>query len=214
MPRRVLHDRFFKQAKAEGYLARSAYKLKEIQESKRILRSGDRVLDLGCAPGAWLQVAAEIVGPTGRVVGIDLQTVAHQFPPQPPVTTIVGDLYKTPAATLLEPINILPPGPAPEPGVLPRRLFDCVVSDMAPSTNGINDHEMSIRLCDHVVSMLPALLRPGGSFAIKVFEGGEYPRFLKDIARLFASSKGFKPKSSREVSREMYVVATGYRAVL
>jgi len=74
MARRVLHDRYFKQAKDEGYLARSAYKLRELNERKRLLGKGDRVLDLGCAPGSWLQVASETVGPRGLVVGVDLST--------------------------------------------------------------------------------------------------------------------------------------------
>src|SRR5438046_1332825 len=100
MARRQLHDQYFKKAKAEGYLARSAYKLQEINERKRLLRPGSRVLDLGCPPGAWLQVASEIVGPGGRIVGIDLQEVRHAIGPK--VTTIVGDIYKTAPATLTE----------------------------------------------------------------------------------------------------------------
>lgn len=194
MPRRVLHDEFFKKAKAEGYVARSAYKLQQIQESKRLIRKGDYVLDLGCAPGAWLQVASEIVGPSGRVVGIDLQPIRHQMPSN--VKHIVSDIYKTNPADLT---------------ALVEGRFDAILSDMAPNTNGINDHELSIRLCDQAVSMLPALIKPGGSFAIKVFEGSDYPRFQKDVAALFENCRGFKPKASREVSREMYIVAAGYR---
>ncbi|HVZ93951.1 MAG TPA: RlmE family RNA methyltransferase [Phycisphaerales bacterium] len=194
MPRRVLHDEYFNKAKAEGYLARSAYKLIEIQESKKLLRKGDYVLDLGCAPGAWLQVASEIVGPTGRVLGLDLQTVSHSMPPN--VRTIVGDVYKADPVSLLDTVG---------------GRFNAVLSDMAPNTTGVNDHEMSMRLCDHVVSLLPKLIQPRGSFAIKVFEGGQYPRLLKDVAALFENSRGFKPKSSRDVSREIYVVAAGYK---
>lgn len=195
MPRRILHDEFFKKAKAEGYVARSAYKLRQIQESRRLLKRGDRVLDLGCAPGAWLQVASEIVGPGGLVVGIDLQPVRHHMPPN--VRHLVGDVYK------VNPDDLT---------ALAGGRFDAVLSDMAPNTTGINDHEMSIRLCDQVVALLPALLRSGGGMAIKVFEGGEYPRLLKQCAAMFDVAKGFKPKASREVSREMYIVASGYRS--
>jgi 23S rRNA (uridine2552-2'-O)-methyltransferase len=197
MPRRVLHDEFFKKAKAEGYVARSAYKLQQIQESKRLIRKGDYVLDLGCAPGAWLQVASDIVGPTGRVVGIDLQPIRHQMPAN--VKHLVSDIYKTSPADLT---------------ALVEGRFDVILSDMAPNTNGINDHELSIRLCDQTVSLLPALIKPGGSFAIKVFEGADYPRFQKDVSALFENCRGFKPKASREVSREMYIVAAGYRGAI
>lgn len=236
MARRVLHDTFFKQAKAEGYLARSAYKLVQIQESRKVIRAGDRVLDLGCAPGAWMQVAAELVGPRGAVVGIDLQPVLHVFPASPRVTHLVGDIYKTPAEALLAPLSdsvpsLIPatPGasdPAPAPkssrddasvSVSPAQhkprtaLFDAVLSDMAPNTTGHGDHERSVALCDHVLLMLPALLKRGGSCTMKVFEGSDYARLLRDTSRLFQQCKGFKPEASRSVSREMYIVATGFQ---
>src|SRR5580765_4933079 len=98
MPRRILHDEYFRKAKEEGYLARSAYKLKEINERKRLFGAGQRVLDLGCAPGAWLQVAAETVGPRGVVIGIDLQEIREPIAEN--VHTLVGDIYKTEPAAL------------------------------------------------------------------------------------------------------------------
>ncbi len=199
MARRVLHDEYFNKAKAEGYAARSAYKLIQIQESRRILRKGGVVLDLGCAPGSWMQAAAEIVGPTGRVVGVDLKEVRIALPAN--VRAIVGDIYDLDAARVLE-----LGGVGGEKGG-----FDAVISDMAPDTTGYTDHELSVRLCDRILELLPTLLRPGGSLAMKVFEGGEYPRLLKDTGRMFAQCKGFKPKASREVSREMYVVGVGYK---
>lgn len=200
MARRVLHDHYFKQAKAEGYLARSAYKLLQIQESRRIIRRGDHVLDLGCAPGSWLQVAAELVGDRGRVVGIDLKPVEHAMPAN--VTHLVGDIQLTDAAALLGAGTSTPD---------PARLFDVVLSDMAPNTSGHGDSERSIRLCRRVLDLLPALLRTGGNLAIKALEGGEYPALLRDTSRLFAQCKGFKPEASRDVSKEMYIVALGYK---
>lgn len=200
MPRRVLHDEYFNRAKAEGYVARSAYKLKQIQEHRPLIRRGMRVLDLGCAPGAWLQVAGELVGPTGQVIGLDLTPVLHQFPAN--VHTVVGDIYQIDPADLLG-VGVATGG---EPS-----LFDVVLSDMAPNTSGHGDHERSIRLCDRVVELLPDLLKPTGALVIKVFEGSEYPRFLKDLRERFARVKGFKPRASRDVSVEMYVIGEGYQ---
>jgi 23S rRNA (uridine2552-2'-O)-methyltransferase len=194
MPRRELHDPYFKKAKAEGYLARSAYKLKEINERKRLFGPGGRVLDLGCAPGAWLQVASEIVGPSGVVVGIDLQEVRDALGPN--VFAIQGDIYTTDAAELT--------GES-------RELFDAVLSDMAPNTSGHGDHFLSVRLCRRVLDLLPGLLKAGGNLAMKVFEGEEYIALLAETQQLFREARGFKPKASREVSREMYIVAHGYR---
>lgn len=192
--RRILHDEFFKKAKAEGYLARSAYKLKEIQERHRILRSGMKVVDLGCAPGSWLQVASEIVGSKGIVIGIDLQEVRPDLAPN--IRTLVGDIFKTDAAALL-------PDPAAK--------FDAVISDMAPNTTGHGDDALSIRLCRRVIELLPALLAPGGACAMKVLEGSGYPELLRDCQRLFSKAKGLKPKASRDLSREIFIVAEGYR---
>ncbi len=199
MSRRVLHDEYFHKAKAEGYLARSAYKLKQIQEHRPLLRRGMRVLDLGCAPGAWLQVAAELVGPNGQVIGLDLTPVDHPFGPN--VFPIVGDMYKIDPAVLTT--AGLPEGSEP-------KRFDVVVSDMAPHTIGHGDSERQIRLCDRVVEVLPMLLKPTGAMVIKVFEGGEYPRFLKDMKARFSKVKGYKPAASRDMSVEMYVIGEGY----
>jgi 23S rRNA (uridine2552-2'-O)-methyltransferase len=200
MAKRVLHDEFFLKAKAEGYLARSAYKLKELQERFRLIKRSDRVLDLGCAPGAWLQVAGELVGPKGRVAGIDLTPTDFAFVPH--VTPLVGDLYKTEASVLLTAAGL---------HAARGERFDAVLSDMAPNTTGHGDHFLSVRLCHRMLELLPALLRPGGNACYKVFEGEEYPRLLRETAAMFASAKGFKPKSSRDVSVEMYVAAMGYR---
>jgi 23S rRNA (uridine2552-2'-O)-methyltransferase len=152
------------------------------------------VLDLGCAPGAWLQVASEIVGSRGRVVGIDLQAVRHDFGGN--VKAIQGDVYETDPAVLTDMVG---------------GEFDCVISDMAPNTTGHGDHFLSVRLCERVREMLPGLLRPGGNLAMKVFEGEVYPELLRQTQRHFRLVRGFKPKASREVSSEMYVIAHGYR---
>lgn len=196
--KRVLHDEFFLRAKAEGYLARSAYKLQEINDRFKLIRHGSRVLDLGCAPGAWIQVALEQCGVSGFVVGIDLKEIREDFGPRARV--LQGDIYKTPS----EAFTSLPDEKR-------GGLFDVVMSDMAPDTTGHGDHFMSVRLCRRVLELLPTMLKPGGSMTMKVFEGAEYPDLLRECAAVFASSRGFKPKASRDVSVEMYVVSKGYR---
>lgn len=199
---RKLHDPFFLQAKAEGYLARSAYKLKEIIERKRSIQRGDRVLDLGCAPGSWLQVAAETVGPKGLVVGLDLTPVHENLGPN--VLAVQGDVFKTEPEEFLR----LASGGADTPS---PTLFDVVISDMAPNTTGDGDHFRSVDLCRRVLELLSRTLRPGGNMVMKVFEGELYPELLAETRRLFAETKGFKPKACRDVSREMYITASGYK---
>jgi 23S rRNA (uridine2552-2'-O)-methyltransferase len=196
---RELQDHYFRLAKQEGYVARSAYKLIEIDERRTLLHAGDRVLDCGCAPGSWLQVASQRVGPRGVVVGIDLKPVRHRFDSLN-VITIVGDITKTPAADLLVAAGE------------PRRPFDVILSDMAPDTSGDHhgDHHRSLRLCQSLLECCPELLRKGGHTAMKVFEGEAYRDFLSQVRERFESVKGFKPKASRSESREIYVIGQGY----
>jgi len=153
------------------------------------------VLDLGCSPGSWLQVAAVLIGPRGSVVGIDLNPVAGDFGPT--VRSIVGDAFD------VDPVELLGDG----------GRFDVVISDMAPNTAGdLSDHFRSIELCDRVLDLAPSVLKPGGSLVMKAFEGEAYPDLLRRTGELFRAVKGFKPKATREVSREMFVVATGFKA--
>ena len=193
MARRKLHDRYFRQAKEEGFAARSAYKLQQIQEAKRIIRAGNAVLDLGCAPGSWLQVASELVGPEGRVVGIDLNPVQIHVPDN--VRAITGDINDVDPATLID----LAEGP-----------FDVVISDMAPKTIGHGDAERSITLCNQVLDLIPHLLKPTGNLTMKVFEGSGYTELLARTKKMFTEARGYKPQASRDVSREMYIVAKRY----
>jgi 23S rRNA (uridine2552-2'-O)-methyltransferase len=206
---REIHDFYFKKAKAEGYFSRAAYKLVEIDDRKKIMRPGDRVLDCGCAPGSWLQVASKRVGAKGFVVGIDLQPLSHGFPSN--VRVIAGDLTETPPEALLEPGNpAAPPVRTPSP-----RLFDVILSDMAPNTSGdpSSDHHRSVRLCEAVLDRAAALLKPGGNLVMKVLEGGAYPDLLKRVQVMFSQCKGFKPKASRSESTEIYLVAHDFEGV-
>ncbi|MEK6701997.1 MAG: RlmE family RNA methyltransferase [Planctomycetota bacterium] len=218
MPKpRILQDQYFKKAKAEGFLARSAYKLQEINERQAFIKPGDKVLDLGCAPGSWLQVAAQIVGSQGgnkvggQVVGIDLKESDPAVRESPLVTDLVGDIFTTDAATLLAPIQARDYKARMAAGTpLPTRLYDVVMSDMAPNTTGHADDFISARLCRRVLELLPGLLREGGQMAMKIFEGSEYPGVLAETSRIFAKARGFKPHASRDVSREMYIVGQSF----
>ena len=194
MSKRILHDHYFNLAKEQGYLARSAFKLKQINNAKSIISRGDAVLDLGCAPGAWIQVALEIVGNTGGVVGVDLQDVRRSFAPQ--ATTIVGDIYEIDPAIILQPL---------------ARPFDVVLSDMAPATSGHGDAERSAHLCYRVIQLLPHIARPGSNLAMKVLEGGEFKGLLDHTKSLFSNCRAYKPKASRDSSSEMYIVAHHYQ---
>lgn len=192
--RRVLHDEYFRKAKREGYVARSAYKLLEINQKKHLIQRGNRVLDLGCAPGSWLQVAAELVGSRGEIIGIDLNPIQADFGPT--VRTIVGDAFT------IDPVELLAGG----------RRFDVLISDMAPNTAGNDsDHHRSVDLCERVLELAPSVLKTGGNLTMKVFEGERYPDLLKQTNSLFRSCKGLKPKATREMSREMYLIGIGWR---
>jgi 23S rRNA (uridine2552-2'-O)-methyltransferase len=196
---REIQDHYFREAKREGYLSRAAYKLLEIDDKKKILKPGDRVLDCGAAPGSWIQVAANRVGPRGMVVGIDLQELRHRAGANVAFTR--GDLCATSAEELLRLTGD------------PSRKFDVVLSDMAPSTSGDHsaDHFRSVQLCEAVLERCATVLRPGGNLAMKVFEGSEYPALVKRVAEQFESARGYKPKASRSESTEMYIVAAGFR---
>ena len=203
---RTVQDHYFHLAKKEGYLSRAAYKLIEIDDRKKRLHKGDRVLDCGAAPGSWMQVAAKRVGPRGVVVGIDLQPIKHRFA-EPNVHFVQGDFTTTPSEALL---NLAGD---------PSRQFDVILSDMAPNTTGdpFSDHHHSVRLCHAVLDRCSDLLRRtsgGGRLIMKVFEGEAYADLLKRTATMFETVKGFKPKASRSESTEMYIVAIGFRGLV
>jgi 23S rRNA (uridine2552-2'-O)-methyltransferase len=191
-------DRFHQRAKREGYRSRAAYKLAEIQGRERLLRAGQRVADLGCWPGGWLQVAAGAVGARGRVVGVDTAAI------DPPLElanalALVGDL--TQAAVLDEILRELG-GPA-----------DVLLCDAAPKLTGIRDadraHEEA--LLEAVEAALPRLLRPGGSLLLKLLEGPEAQRIERRIRGRFAQARSLRPEATRKGSSERYLLGREYR---
>ncbi len=193
---RKVQDHYFKKARNEGYPARSVYKLKEAQEKFRILRKGDRVLDLGCHPGSWTMYAAQVAGPGGVVVGIDIHAT------------------RIPAKAAGAEIKIIR-GDINDPDLRPRIVvtdFDVVLSDMAPKTTGnrLVDERRSLDLVDCALLVVEDLLVNGGVFYCKVFEGPDLKETVARIGRGFKKTRIFKPKSSRRESREVFVLATGF----
>lgn len=186
-------DRFFRKAKAEGYRARSAYKLLEIAEKYRLLRSGDVVLDLGAAPGSWSQVALARVGPTGKVVAVDLEPL----PALRGVQAIVGDIRE---ASTLAAI-----------GTALGRAADVVLSDVAPRSTGIlvTDQARAIELARASLRTALKMLRPGGALVLKVFRGEGFDELLAEIRRSFRAVNVVIPEATRPESREAYIVARG-----
>jgi 23S rRNA (uridine2552-2'-O)-methyltransferase len=192
VPRYDPRDRFFAKAKKEGFRARSAYKLAEIQRRFHILRPGARVLDLGAAPGGWCQVAAREVGPRGFVLGIDRERI----PPLPaPIETWVADVF---APELVE--RLRREGNAP---------YDAVLSDLAPRTSGVraSDEARSIELAERAVELGKQVLKPSGSLVVKLFMGGEFEGFLERFRGAFGQAKVVKPEASvARGSKEVYLV--------
>jgi 23S rRNA (uridine2552-2'-O)-methyltransferase len=187
------HDAFFKRARSAGFAARSVYKLEEIDRRLRLLRPGDRVLDLGCRPGSWLQYALGVVGPHGAVVGIDRDPLEN---PPAGARVIQGDIYTAPDAELLGDL----------------RAFDVVLSDMAPDTTGVRatDQARSAALFEEALGRALRLLAPGGAFVGKIFQGPDFEELRRRMTARFATVRIVKPESSRAQSIEIYLGAKGF----
>lgn len=190
-------DFYFRRAKKEGLRARSAFKIDEILRRHRLLRKGDAVLDLGAAPGGFLQVLAEAVGETGVAVGVDLEPIRNLGKPW--VKTAVVDLL---APDAVDRIRALHAGE-----------FALVASDMAPKTIGVkvSDEARSLELVRTALAVAEATLAKGGAFLAKVFMGGDFPALKKELQARFEKVQVVRPQATRESSYEVYVLGTGYR---
>jgi len=190
-------DKYFKRAKKENYAARSVYKLKEMDKKFHLFKKGQTVLDLGAAPGSWSQFASERVGKKGHVLAVDIQATKHSFPPN--ITFLQADVFSD-APELLEAME-------------PLRPFDNVISDMAPKTTGVKfaDQANSLELCERAFEVALKYLKQGGNFAVKIFEGGEINDYRTMIRPYFGKLKNFKPHSSRAESKEIFIVALGFK---
>jgi len=185
-------DPYYRAAQAQGLRSRAAFKLDYLDRRFHLLRAGARVLDLGAAPGGWSVVAAERVGPRGTVVAVDERPI-DEVPGVRVVRGRVGDPRLVPR---------LGPGP-----------FDLVLSDLSPRISGAyaTDHARSVELVGAALSLAEAVLRPGGAFAAKVFDGDMVDGLAARIAAEFARARRTKPPASREASSELYLVGLGYR---
>ncbi|WP_418281675.1 SAM-dependent methyltransferase [Halorubrum sp. DTA98] len=189
-------DDYYNRAKQQGYRSRSAYKLKQIDEDANLFERGDTVVDLGAAPGGWLQIAAEAVGQTGTVVGVDLQRI--EALDDHDVETIRGDMTDERTQHYLR--EAVGEGGA-----------DVVVSDMAPNMTGEYslDHARSVHLARQAFAVADELLAPGGDFVVKVFQGQDLEAFRDEVEAEFEYLRTVSPPASRDSSSEVYLVAKG-----
>lgn len=188
-------DQYRRLAKDQGYRARSAYKLLQLNESYRILKKGSKVVDLGCAPGGWLQVATKEVGPAGRVLGIDIKPVE----PVSGAVVLQGSI-EDPA--VLEKVAVALDGKA-----------DLVLSDLAPNVSGMweIDHARQISLSTIALDFTRRVLRKGGSAVFKVFEGDMLKEFKAELGRVFDRVLLSKPSASRQQSSELYIICLNFK---
>lgn len=191
--KRARHDPFFKKAREAGYAARAVFKLEEIDKKVSLLRPGDRVLDLGCRPGSWMQYAVKRVGSHGVVIGIDRDPLPAAVPG---ARVLVADLYATTDAELLA----------------DQAAFDVVLSDMAPDTTGIRgtDQARSAALFEEALGRAERMLAPGGAFVGKIFQGPDVQPLRKRMEARFGQVRLLKPEGSRAESAEVYLVGKGF----
>jgi 23S rRNA (uridine2552-2'-O)-methyltransferase len=191
--RRHRHDTFFRKARNEGFAARAVYKLEDIDKRVRLFHPGARVLDLGCRPGSWMQYAVKVVGPLGKVVGVDRLALPA---PVPGAQVIIADIY-----TLSD-----------EEILCGLAAYDVVLSDMAPDTTGIRatDQARSANLVAEALARAERLLAPLGCFVAKIFQSPEVEDLRKRMALRFADVRLLKPEASRQQSTELYLVGKSF----
>ena len=188
------HDRFHQKAKKEGFLARAVYKLEELDDKFDLFKPGQRVLDLGCAPGSWLQYARGRVGDKGLLVGLDRAPLRGDVAG---ARVEVGDVLTIDPKVLLGDLS----------------AFDVVLSDMAPDTSGVRslDQARSEALFERALEIATSVLAPGGNFVGKLFQGPDFKKLIEQVRGRFEQAKSAKPASSRQISIEQYVVGKGFR---
>jgi len=193
---RHVNDPYVKQAQKDGYRSRASYKLLEVQEKYKLIRPGMSVVDLGAALGGWSQVTSRLIGGQGRLIASDIL----EMDSIPDVTFIQGDFTRDDVlAQILEAVG--------------NSQVDLVISDMAPNMSGTPEVDMpkAMFLCELALDLAARILKPGGNFVIKVFQGEGFDAYVKDARQKFDKVQMIKPDSSRGSSREQYMLAWGYR---
>jgi len=194
--REHFNDPFVKQAQKDGYRSRASYKLLEIQEKDKLIRPGMSVIDLGAAPGGWSQVTSRLIGGQGRLIASDIL----EMDSIPDVTFIQGDFTQDEVLQrILEAVG--------------DSHVDLVISDMAPNMSGTPAVDMprAMFLCELALDLASRVLRPGGDFLIKIFQGEGFDQYLKDVRGKFDKVQMRKPSSSRDRSREQYLLGRGFK---
>ncbi|MBT9235053.1 23S rRNA (uridine(2552)-2'-O)-methyltransferase RlmE [Pseudomonas inefficax] len=194
--REHFNDPFVKQAQKDGYRSRASYKLLEIQEKDRLIRPGMSVIDLGAAPGGWSQVTSRLIGGQGRLIASDIL----EMDSIPDVTFIQGDFtHDEVLQRILEAVG--------------DSHVDLVISDMAPNMSGTPAVDMprAMFLCELALDLATRVLKPGGDFLIKIFQGEGFDVYLKDVRSKFEKVQMRKPSSSRDRSREQYLLGRGFK---
>lgn len=193
-------DHYYKKAKEQGLASRAVFKLEELDQKFKLLNLGDRILDLGCAPGGWLQYASKKIGGQGRAVGIDLLPLQAQFSQN--VIILQGDATQEDMQKIcIEKLQ----GEA-----------NLIVSDMSPNLSGIKfkDNYESYLLALSVLKVCQKILKKGGGMALKIFPGDELPEFRKKLQENFVEIKSYIPKATRKGSSEIYLVSKNFKKTL
>lgn len=190
-------DHYRKLAKQQGYRSRAAFKLLQLNKSYKIIKNSDKVVEFGCAPGGWIQVATQLVGQSGFVLGLDLKEIN----PLAGASSIKGSIDDP----LLTEILLQTVGP--------NDKFDVVLSDMSPNVSGIweIDHERQISLTKHALIVCIRILERRGNAIFKIFQGVSTRSFVNELTEHFALVKLSKPPASRQESSELYVICLGFK---
>ncbi len=191
-------DYYKRKAREEKYPSRSIYKLKEIDAKYHLIKKGDFILDLGCAPGSWILYISKKVGDKGRVIGVDIDDIKIELPKN--ARFLKKDMMKLRATDLVK----------------EGRKFQVVVSDSAPLTSGIEfmDVEGSLELSEKALEIAKDVLETGGNFLCKIFEGEGTDEFFKKVKQNFKFTKRFRPQATRKQSRELYIIAKDFIGML
>lgn len=189
-------DSYYKKAKQEGYRSRASYKLIELNEKYKLFKKGDTVLDIGSAPGGWSQVALQLIGETGTVIGVDILKMESINDKR--FHFIQGDIREE--NIFLEIMKL-------------KDSFDIVISDVAPNTTGQKfvDHQNSINLVNMVINFSKKMLKLKGTLLFKLFDGEDRESFVKELKKIFEEIKIIRPDATRKNSFEIYIICKGYK---